>query len=183
LIYQNEIQLVSDIKFFLNLVIDNINFVFTISDMENLNLLLFDTSGRKIFNEFANASGNKITYNLQSLPGGTYLLLLKNKQLKFYIKNSKKIIMNKLILLGMFMISASLFSQSLFFTTGKNDTDYDFKMSLNTQDKEFSSGSGNFYEVGYTTPINTKNTLRHSISINLNEYSSNSGDFLTQINA
>ena len=91
--------------------------------------------------------------------------------------------MNKVLLASMFMISASLFSQSLFFTTGKNDTDYDFKMSLNTQDKEFSSGSGNFYEVGYTTPINTKNTLRHSISINLNEYSSNSGDFLTQINA
>ena len=87
--------------------------------------------------------------------------------------------MNKLLLTSMLMISASLFSQSLFFTTGKNYTDYDFKMSLNTQDKEFSSGSGNFYEVGYTRPINTKKTLRHSISINLNEYNSNSGNLAT----
>ena len=56
LIFQNEIQLTSDIIFFPNPVIDNINFVFTVSDMKNLNLLLFDTLGRKIFNEFANAS-------------------------------------------------------------------------------------------------------------------------------
>ena len=87
--------------------------------------------------------------------------------------------MNKLLFTSMFMISTSLFSQSLFFTSGKNYTDYDFKMSLNTQDKEFSSGSGNFYEVGYTRPINTKKTLRHSISMNLNEYNSNSGNLAT----
>ena len=90
LIFQNEIQLASDIKFFPNPIIDNINFVLTISDMENLNLLLFDTLGRKIFNEFANASGNTITYNLQRLPAGTYLVLLTNKQLKFYTKIIKK---------------------------------------------------------------------------------------------
>ena len=90
LILQNEIQLASDIKFFPNPVIDNINFVFTISDMKNLNLLLFDTSGRKIFNEFANASGNTITFSLQRLPAGTYLLLLTNNQLKFYTKIIKK---------------------------------------------------------------------------------------------
>ena len=57
--------------------------------------------------------------------------------------------MNKLLFTSIFMISTSLFSQRLFFTTGKNYTDYDFKMSLNTQNKEFSSGSGNFHEVGY----------------------------------
>jgi hypothetical protein len=90
LIFQNENQLSSDIKFFPNPVIDNINFVFTISDMKNLNLLLFDPLGRKIYNEFANASGNKITYNLQRLPAGTYLALLTNKQLKFYTKIIKK---------------------------------------------------------------------------------------------
>ena len=90
LILQNEIQLASDIKFFPNPVIDNINFVFTISDMKNLNLLLFDTSGRKIFNEFANASGNTIAFSLQRLPAGTYLLLLTNNQLKFYTKIIKK---------------------------------------------------------------------------------------------
>ena len=90
LILQNEIQLASDIKFFPNPVIDNINFVFTISDMKNLNLLLFDTSGRKIFNEFANASGNTIAFSLQRLPASTYLLLLTNNQLKFYTKIIKK---------------------------------------------------------------------------------------------
>ena len=90
LILQNEIQLASDIKFFPNPIIDNINFVFTISDMKNLNLLLFDTSGRKIFDEFVNASGNKVKFSLQRLPAGTYLLLLKNKQLKFYTKIIKK---------------------------------------------------------------------------------------------
>ena len=90
LIFQNEIQLTSDIFFFPNPVIDNINFVFTIPDIKNLNLLLFDTLGRKIFNEFANASGNTITYNLQRLPAGTYLVLLTNKQLKFYTKIIKK---------------------------------------------------------------------------------------------
>ena len=87
--------------------------------------------------------------------------------------------MNKLILIGIFMLSTSLFSQSVFFTTGKNYTDYDFTTSEKNQDSEFASGSGNFYEVGYTRSINRNNTFRYSISINLNEYNSYGGDLAT----
>lgn len=87
--------------------------------------------------------------------------------------------MNKLILISMFMLSTSVFSQSVFFATGKNYTDFDFKTSQDVEVEEFSNGTGNFYEVGYTTPINKKNTFRYSISINLNEYNSYGGDLAT----
>lgn len=84
--------------------------------------------------------------------------------------------MNKLILIGIFMLSTSLFSQSVFFTTGKNYTDYDFTTSEKNQDSEFASGSGNFYEISYLISIDRKRTLQFQLGGTINEYNANGGD-------
>lgn len=90
LISQNDLQTVSDVKFFPNPVVDDINFVFTVSDLKNLSLKLFDTAGRNIFSEVGSASGTNLSFNLEQLPTGSYLLLLTNYEFKFYTKIIKQ---------------------------------------------------------------------------------------------
>ena len=90
LISQNQLEPFTDVKFYPNPVVSDINFLFSTPDLRNLNLKLFDTAGRNIFNKEGNASGSKIVFDLNRIPSGTYLLLLTNNQFKFYTKIIKK---------------------------------------------------------------------------------------------
>jgi len=61
-------------------------------------------------------------------------------------------------------------SQEIYFNTGKNYTSYSFNDSSNTNSQfTLQSGSGNFYEIGYTMPINYR-TLNYSVGLCLNEF-------------
>ena len=90
LITQNELEPFTDIQFYPNPVVSDINFLFSTPDLRNLNLKLFDTSGRNIFNKEGNASGSRIVFELNSISSGTYLLSLTNNQFKFYTRIIKK---------------------------------------------------------------------------------------------
>lgn len=90
LISQNELEPFTDVQFYPNPVVNDINFLFSTSDLRNLNLKLFDTSGRNVFNKEGNASGSRIAFDLNSISSGTYLLSLTNNQFKFYTKIIKK---------------------------------------------------------------------------------------------
>ena len=90
LISQNDLEPFTDVQFYPNPVVNDINFLFSTSDLRNLNLKLFDTSGRNVFNKEGNALGSRIAFDLNSISSGTYLLSLTNNQFKFYTKIIKK---------------------------------------------------------------------------------------------
>lgn len=67
------------------------------------------------------------------------------------------------------------FSQEVFFATGKNLTNYNFKNSSGASNPNIKGGSGSFFELGFTTK--TKNERNgFSLGLALNEYNNIGGN-------
>ena len=75
----------------------------------------------------------------------------------------------KYSLLFLVFVSVKLFSQEIYFTTGKNYTKYSHKDANNQTDASIQKGSGNFYEMGFSKPLSIKN-LFYKVGVAFNEY-------------
>ena len=86
--------------------------------------------------------------------------------------------MRKLIMLMMIVMSyQSIQSQEIYFKTGKNFTQYDYKSDTNSS-PSLQTGSGNFYEIGYVIKLNNE-MLKYAIGLSLNEYNAIGGNALS----
>lgn len=65
-------------------------------------------------------------------------------------------------------------AQEIYFQTGKNFTNYDYKDN-NGSTPDLQAGSGNFYEIGYQFRLNNEK-LKYTIGLNLNEYNAIGGN-------
>ncbi len=84
--------------------------------------------------------------------------------------------MIKKYLLFIFLIATcQVFSQEVYFNTGKNFTKYIYKNSNFQTNPNLQSGTGNFYEVGLTTPF-INNHISYSTGLALNEYNAIGGN-------
>jgi len=88
--------------------------------------------------------------------------------------------MRKLILfLSVIFVSATIFSQRVYFSTGANFSKYNFisptpMVPMSTQLK---GGSGSNYEMGFSKDLKSKNFL-YTLGVNLNEYNAIAGDMV-----
>lgn len=83
--------------------------------------------------------------------------------------------MRKLLLLAWIVFSfQNIQSQEIYLQTGKNYTNYDYKSGTSTS-PSLQSGSGNFYEIGYSMTLNSEK-LKYAIGMNLNEYNAIGGN-------
>lgn len=73
------------------------------------------------------------------------------------------------------MVTLSIFSQEIYFTTGKNYTKYLYKDANLQTNPNIQSGSGNFYEIGFTKPLAKKNIF-YSLGLSLNDYNALGGN-------
>lgn len=73
------------------------------------------------------------------------------------------------------LTTASVFSQEIYFTTGKNFTKYIYKDSNLQTNPNLQSGAGSFYEIGITKPL-TKKNIFYSLGLSLNEYNAIGGN-------
>jgi hypothetical protein len=79
------------------------------------------------------------------------------------------------LLLTFYFASQTSFAQEVYFYTGKNFTDYDFKNSSGNSNPNLKNGTGNFYELGYSHPLsNEKITI--DMGLALNEYNNVGGN-------
>lgn len=86
--------------------------------------------------------------------------------------------MRKLIMLMMIVMSyQSIQSQEIYFKTGKNFTQYDYKSDTSSS-PSLQAGSGNFYEIGYVMNLNNE-MLKYAIGLSLNEYNAIGGNALS----
>lgn len=84
--------------------------------------------------------------------------------------------MKKNYLLFFILISScQLFSQELYLSVGKNFTNYLYTNPLERSNPNLQSGTGNFYEIGFSKPISTKN-LFYSVGLSLDEYNAIGGN-------
>lgn len=84
--------------------------------------------------------------------------------------------MIKNYLLFTFLIAtSSIFSQELYFKTGKNFTKYIYKDESLQVNPNIQSGTGNFYEVGLVKPFVNKKFL-YSVGLSLNDYNAVGGN-------
>lgn len=79
--------------------------------------------------------------------------------------------MKKILLLVLVSLTIqTIKAQEIYFNTGKNFTVYRFNdNSTNNSHFTLQSGSGNFYEIGYSMPLNFEN-FNYSFGISLNEF-------------
>lgn len=77
--------------------------------------------------------------------------------------------MKNYLLFFAFILSVPLFSQEAYFHSGKNLTNYDFKVGAGESSSLLQSGNGNFYEIGLIKPF-VGNHIFYSAGISLNEY-------------
>lgn len=79
--------------------------------------------------------------------------------------------MKKILLLVLVSLTIqTIKAQEIYFNTGKNFTVYRFNdNSTNNSHFTLQSGSGNFYEIGYSMPLNFEN-FNYSFGICLNEF-------------
>jgi hypothetical protein len=83
--------------------------------------------------------------------------------------------MRKLIMLMMIVMSyQSIQSQEIYFKTGKNFTQYDYKSDTSSS-PSLQAGSGNFYEIDYVMNLNNE-MLKYAIGLSLNEYNAIGGN-------
>lgn len=83
--------------------------------------------------------------------------------------------MKKLSVLIMVFISLTkVYSQGVYFYTGKNFTSYDYKNSNGETNDILQSGVGDTYEMGYSMPLKNKK-LCYTIGLTLNEYNAIGG--------
>ena len=79
------------------------------------------------------------------------------------------------------LTTASVFSQEIYFTTGKNFTKYIYKDSNLQANPNLQSGAGSFYEMGITKPFNKKNIF-YSLGLSLNEFNAIGGNTANSYN-
>jgi hypothetical protein len=72
-------------------------------------------------------------------------------------------------LLILLLVSLNLFSQEIYFNTGKNYTKYSYKNTDNQANKDLQNGTGNFYEVGFVKPLGI-NKISYEFGLSFNEY-------------
>lgn len=84
--------------------------------------------------------------------------------------------MKKLLLL-LFVILYSLgsYAQEVYFYTGRNFTNYNYKNSSGALNPNFQAGSGSFYEMGYAFPLKFKK-LNYTLGLSYNQYNTIGGD-------
>jgi hypothetical protein len=82
----------------------------------------------------------------------------------------KKLALGICMLLGFSMA----YAQEIYFQTGKNFTNYDYKGN-SSDSPSLQAGSGNFYEVGYVLTLNNEK-LKYAVGLSLNEYNAIGGD-------
>lgn len=78
------------------------------------------------------------------------------------------------MLMMIVMSYQSIQSQEIYFKTGKNFTQYDYKSDTNSS-PSLQAGSGNFYEIGYVMKLNNEK-LKYAIGLSLNEYNAIGGN-------
>ena len=78
------------------------------------------------------------------------------------------------MLMMIVMSYQSIQSQEIYFKTGKNFTQYDYKSDTNSS-PSLQAGSGNFYEIGYVMKLNNE-MLKYAIGLSLNEYNAIGGN-------
>lgn len=84
--------------------------------------------------------------------------------------------MKKLLLLFVILCSlGSLHAQEMYFYTGKNYTNYDYKNSSGAVNPNFQAGSGSYYEMGYVFPLKFKN-FHYALGLSYNQYNTIGGD-------
>lgn len=79
------------------------------------------------------------------------------------------------LLLIFLLVSASIFSQEIYFSTGKNYTKYIYKDANLQKNPNIQSGAGSFYEVGFTKPF-VKKSILYSLGLSLNDYNALGGN-------
>lgn len=79
------------------------------------------------------------------------------------------------VLFVMLIVSCQLFSQEIFLKTGNNFTKYNYKNGFVQSDPDLQSGTGNFYEIGFSKPLPNKHML-YSYGLSLNEYNASGGN-------
>ncbi|MBT3547886.1 MAG: hypothetical protein HN487_09390 [Flavobacterium sp.] len=86
---------------------------------------------------------------------------------------------NLYLFLFLIFISTHIRAQEIYFSSGKNITNFDYKSSNGTHENlNFRSGTGNYFEVGYIHGlINYK--LLYSIGFTYNEYNSKASNYST----
>lgn len=72
-------------------------------------------------------------------------------------------------LLFLLLVSANLFSQEIYFNTGKNYTKYSYKDTNDQSNSDIQKGTGSFYEVGFVKPTRIKNFF-YEYGVSFNEY-------------
>ena len=93
--------------------------------------------------------------------------------------------MRKLIIVSILFFNYSLSSQSAFFNTGLNTTSYDYKNSKGESNSNVQSSNGNFYEIGYSFPLEISersktfgrySRLHFKTGLTLNQYNATGGN-------
>lgn len=83
-------------------------------------------------------------------------------------------IKNYLLLIFLFS-SGMIFSQELYFFSGKNYTNYVYRDYNFQNNPNLQSGTGSFYEIGYSKHI-LKDKLRYSVGLALNDFNALGGN-------
>ena len=83
--------------------------------------------------------------------------------------------MKNYLLLILLLASASIFSQEIYFSTGRNYTKYIYKDANLQKNPDLQSGAGSFYEIGFIKPLVKKNIL-YSLGLSLNDYNALGGN-------
>ncbi|GGA87131.1 hypothetical protein GCM10008015_29720 [Flavobacterium palustre] len=74
-----------------------------------------------------------------------------------------------------FLLTIPLFSQELYFKTGKNYTKYIYKDESLQVNPNIQSGTGGFYEVGFEKPLGIKK-VSYQLGLSLNDYNAIGGN-------
>lgn len=90
--------------------------------------------------------------------------------------------MQRVLLILVFQLSHSLFSQELFLNLGSNSTVYDYKNSLGQSNPNLRSSKGSFYEFGYEflfggARSSMESNFSYAASLTLNQFNAKGGDF------
>lgn len=84
-------------------------------------------------------------------------------------------IKNVLALIVLLTVLQNSFSQEVYFSSGKNFTTYDYKNSSRGINPNLKKGTGNFFELGYSTK-NRYQKIEYSLGFALNEYNNVGGN-------
>lgn len=85
---------------------------------------------------------------------------------------------NKILLLLALSCFNWVVAQEIIFKTGKNFTSYDFKNSQQQSAVDYRSGSGDFYEIGYSSPIKNSK-IKYIISVVCNQFNAEASNGAT----